>query len=165
MIGTSANEKQLASIDGATTLGQLADDALLAVLNWQQVGALTDAESEVLRTFAAWLGAMSDSLADPLSLLDPKAPLASLPGLASYGPNLAGTALGLHKGEATTEGEIASVRELQSLVLRIVRGDADVAAAQHLQHAFETVARTMLSAADALLAPSANATWATTSAF
>ena len=57
MIGTSANEKQLASVDGATALGQLADDALLAVLGWQATGELGEDQIGVLRKFASWLAA------------------------------------------------------------------------------------------------------------
>ncbi len=36
MIETQSDARRLASIDGATSLGQLADDAVLAVLAWQR---------------------------------------------------------------------------------------------------------------------------------
>lgn len=161
MAGTYANEKQLASIDGATSLGQLADDTVLAVLGWRRTGSLTTTESDLLRLVADWLDRSVQSLADPLrvSLTTQGTPI---PGLNSFGAGVAGQALGIDPVSPDPNAAVAALTNLKKSVLALAEGSGAEADADQVQHAFEHIAQAMLSTADSLLAPAARTTWATT---
>jgi hypothetical protein len=164
VIGTYANEKQLASIDGATSLGQIADDAVLAVLAWRTAGSLSARESEPLRLVAAWLERSVQSLTDPLHI-SLKTQSAQIPGLSSFGAGVAGLALGIDPGGQDPQSAVVALKNLRSSVLALVEGTGTAGDADLVQAAFDQIAQAMLSTADSLLAPAARTTWATTVSF
>ena len=164
MIGTATTEKQLASIDSATALGQLADDALLAVLTWRETNEMDDQAVERLNTFAAWLDRLIQNLADPISVARPSEFSRSFPGLDSFGPVVPSAVLGLRSAE-TTESELEMLQQMRMVILAIAARQPEMQGLDEIQRIFGAISRSMLSTVEALKAPSARATWPSISAF
>ena len=164
MIGTATAERQMSSVDSATSLGQLADDALLAVLAWRAKDELDDHGRERLKDFADWLSQLRETLVDPISVTLTASHSRTLPGLDGFGPSVPGSAFGIRVAGGASEAALV-LDHLRSTVLAIIAGDTNVAGLEELQRTFEGISRAMLSTVEALQAPATRTTWASTSAF
>jgi hypothetical protein len=165
MTETQADARRLTSIDAATSLGQLADEVVVAVIHWRADSTLNEHDAMAVRQAAQWLESTSARLADPLSLEAGHDNVLSFPGPDSFGPGLADAALGVLSANRKTDETIAALDALKLQLLAIADGSADERDAERLLNVFEGIARAMLSAADSLLAPATRTKWAMTSAF
>jgi len=165
MIESQNDAGRLSSIDGATALGQLADDAVLALAGWQVSNQLSAEGRAALQTLADWLERAAAILSDHLNLVLQPGGVDLLPGLDNFGPGVADAALQAVAAGLTGEREISAVEDLRAKILEVLSATAEAEVAEQLALTFEAVAKAMLTVVDSMLAPSSRSAWATTSAF
>lgn len=163
MIETQGDARRLASIDGATALGQLADDVVVAILHWKDHGDLERDDLHALRQAIDWLERAKEGLDHPLRLASAPSGSSALPSLDSFGPSLTGAALGALGAGMDAQAMSSALDAIRLQTQAVVERKADPAEVDRVLSVFEALSRAMLSSADAMLAPSARGSWTTTS--
>jgi hypothetical protein len=165
MIETQGDARRLASIDGATSLGQMADRVVVAALHWRQHRQLEAQDVDALRRAADWLGSVELILSDPLSLSSVISRPSEFPELDSFAPGLAGVALGELGSTADKEGQGRALGRLRELLLALANGSAGESDTDRVVRIFEAFAQAMLASADSMLATTPGTSWTTTPSF
>lgn len=164
MIETQNDAKRLSAIDGATALGQLADDAVLALSHWVENRHLSEGGASALRRLIAWLDAAAESVANPFDSIFTAGTGDAAHALGNFSPDVTDAALGALAAGLNREQEVSVIHDLSAGLAEVLEGRADEDAAESLARTFEAVAKAMLVAADLMLAPAPRTAWTTTSA-
>jgi hypothetical protein len=155
----------LASIDGATALGQLADDAVLTLTSWQGTRQLSPDDEATLHLLAGWLDRATAILSDPVGLVLKPGGVETLPGLDTFSAGVADAAHQAVAAGMTGEREISAIQNFRSKLLKVLDGTAEPEVSEQLVVTFEAIANAMLAVADSMLAPQSRSAWVTTSTF
>lgn len=161
MIDTQNDATRLSAIDGATALGQLADDAVIALSNWLSVRRLSESDASSLRILVSWLDHAAASISDPLgSVLGGRGLHASV-GLDNFSIEVTDAALDALAPGKRGETEASAIRDLRDRLAGLLDGRGDSETAEALAATFEAVAKAMLVAADLMLSPAPRTAWTT----
>jgi len=159
MTETQGDAKRLSAIDGATSLGRLADGAVLVLSHWQDRKRLSSEDVNTLQALADWLGRAAERIADPLTAAFAVGRYELLPGLDNFGTGVTSAAIEAIAPGLDSETEVATLRDLREKVLEVVDRSANAESVEFLAGVFESVAKAMLAAADYMLTPSSRAAW------